>query len=79
MTSDVGRIPGHRYFRGGNKNEKERRDGVLALLEDYGVIRAMTMASKRGPVIKYAVNPALVEVDAGLSEEPYFRGGTEDF
>ena len=61
VTGDIGQLPGFRYFRGIKPADRERRDGVLALLEDYGVIRAMTMASKRGPVTKYAVNPALEE------------------
>ena len=68
QVSDIGRVPGFRYFRGDSKSDKERRDNVLRLLGDYGVIKPAQVDSKRGEVLKYAVNPALFDgVGAGLS------------
>jgi hypothetical protein len=60
QVSDIGQVSGFRYFRGYSKNDRERRDNVLNLLTDYGVIRPTQLESKRGTVLKYAVNPALL-------------------
>ena len=63
---DVGREHGFRWFRGEEAGHKRRRDNALNVLIDARVIRKDIVATGRGTVEKWAVNPELEDAIRGL-------------